>query len=412
MPRALAVPVRQVVLRRWRRGQTVGDIAAALTLLPRTVRRLIHRYASRPADPQALAPHYAVCGRQRPWPNQQLFHDALTLRREHPAWGAGLIRVFLQDRWPNEPLPSVRTLQRWLHRAGLGPAPRGRRPKAARAQARRPHEVWQMDAVERIRLAGGQWACWLRLTDEYTGAILFTRVFAVERWAQVTAPDVQNALRQAFARWGRPRRLRVDNGAPWGSTGGLPSPLALWLLGLDVVVSWNRPRRPRDNAKVERTQGVSEQWTEPHTCADAQELQRRVNYLDRLQRERYPSIGGRSRLEAYPALARGGRIYSRAWEAKHWRLQRVLNQLTEYAVRRRVDRSGKVWLYDQGHWVGKARAGQDIYVTLDAETREWVMQDLDGKELRRQPARQLTSQRIRHLQVGRRGSHKAISGPT
>jgi hypothetical protein len=34
-----------------------------------------------------------------------------------------LIRVMLHRRHPNQPLPAVRTLQRWFQRADLSPAP-------------------------------------------------------------------------------------------------------------------------------------------------------------------------------------------------------------------------------------------------------------------------------------------------
>jgi Homeodomain-like domain len=401
MPRALAVPLRQVLLRRWRRGQSVPEIAAVLGLPARTVRHLIRQFrqGSTPAD--ALAPQYPRCGRRRSWPNQLLVEHALNLRRHHPHWGAGLIRVFLKQRWRRQPLPTERTLQRWFHRAGLGPAARGRRPKGIRRRADEPHDVWQMDAVEQIRLGSGQRVSWLRLCDEYTGAMLYSKVFPVGRWSQVGGRAVQEQLRQAFTRWGRPRRLRVDNGAPWGSAGDLPTPLALWVLGLDVALTWNRPRRPRDNAVVERSQGVSQRWVEPHTCADAQELQRRLDRMDGIQRDQYPSKGGQSRTHAYPRLAHARRDYSSRWEARHWSLPRILESLSEYAVVRRVDRCGKVWLYDRSYAVGKAWAEHEVYVTLDAETREWSFQDATGHEIRRQPARQLTRANVRTLQIGR-----------
>ncbi len=128
----------------------VADIAAAVDLPARTVRHLIRRLRQAPAA-ETLAPAYEHCGWQRSWPNQELYHDAVELRRQHAAWGAGLIRVILQEHWPQQPLPSTRTLQRWFARAGLGPAPKGRQPHSHQ-RARRPHEVWQMDAVEQLHL--------------------------------------------------------------------------------------------------------------------------------------------------------------------------------------------------------------------------------------------------------------------
>jgi hypothetical protein len=88
-----------------------------------------------------------------------------------------------------EALPAARTLQRWFAKAGLGPAPQGRRPKTVKKwRATRPHETWQVDAAEDIPLADGTRTSWLRIADEFTGAVLKTVVFpprAVEHGAGV-----------------------------------------------------------------------------------------------------------------------------------------------------------------------------------------------------------------------------------
>ena len=83
-----------------------------------------------------------------------MIRAALRLRREHPTWGAGLIRVHLLQAVTGRPVPSERAIQRWLAKAGLGPAPRGRRPRVDTARAASPHETWQMDAKEKIRIQG------------------------------------------------------------------------------------------------------------------------------------------------------------------------------------------------------------------------------------------------------------------
>jgi hypothetical protein len=89
-----------------------------------------------------------------------------------------------------------------------------------------------MDAVEQIRRADGRWVCWLTLTDEASGAVLAAMLFPHRYWQHVPAIQVQDALRRVFARWGRPDRVRVDNGPPWGSREDLPTAFALWLIGL------------------------------------------------------------------------------------------------------------------------------------------------------------------------------------
>ena len=101
----------------------------------------------------------------------------MSLRQEHPTWGAGLIRVQLLLESPGRPVPSERTLQRWFVRAGLSPAPAGRPPRTRLDRATPPHETWQMDAKEHIRIKTREEVSWLRLIDECSGAVLWTAVF-------------------------------------------------------------------------------------------------------------------------------------------------------------------------------------------------------------------------------------------
>jgi hypothetical protein len=103
------------------------------------------------------------------------------LRREHPTWGAELIRVHLCQQLGGDAVPATRTLQRWLLKADLAPAPSGRRPKPNSARATQPHQTWQMDAKERIEICSKQQVSWLRLIDECSGAVLSTVVFPPRR---------------------------------------------------------------------------------------------------------------------------------------------------------------------------------------------------------------------------------------
>jgi hypothetical protein len=208
-------------------------------------------------------------------------------------------------------------------------------------------------------------------------------------------------LRRAFTDWGRPARIRVDNGTPWGATGGLPTALALWLIGLGVGMIWNPPRTPRRNGVVERSQDVGQDWAEPGTCATAAQLQQRLDEFDQIQREEYPAIGGRSRRAAYPGLSDLGRRYDPEHEASEWELGRVLSWLSDLTVARRVDVNGKVSVYDRCHWVGRTHVGRSVWVTMDPETTEWVIMDENGGVLKRAAATELTAEGICRLSVSR-----------
>jgi transposase len=169
------IPLRHAILRRWHKGQSVATIAQALGVVPRTVRHLVRRF--RHEGDAAVAPSYHRAETPEPRGSRELFQTAVKLRQQHPTWGAGLIRVILRRDGASSSPPAERTLQRWFRRDGLAPAPAGRRPAASAQRAQAPHEVWQMDAKEQIRLASGERVSWLRIVDECSGAVLWTAVF-------------------------------------------------------------------------------------------------------------------------------------------------------------------------------------------------------------------------------------------
>jgi transposase InsO family protein len=223
------------------------------------------------------------------------------------------------------------------------------------------------------------------------------------RWSQVPPTATQAQLRLAFARWGRPERLRVDNGTPWGAArGDLPTDLGLWLVGLGVGLDYNPPRRPQDNGVVERSQGTAKRWAEPRACDTPDQLRRRLGEMDEIQRGEYPSVGGRSRLEAYPGLAQSGRVYTPAWEESNWNLEAVATHLAGYAGRRRVGASGSISVYNRDLYVGVVHRSKFVHLMFDPVAREWVMSDDEGRQLSRQAAPEITRERVQGMAVTNR----------
>lgn len=131
--------------------------------------------------------------------------------------------------------------------------------------------------------------------------------------------------------------------------------------------------------------------------------------MDRIQREVYPSIQGKSRWEAFSSLQQIPRPYSKAWEKRHWDLELVLAHMAEYNAVRRVDSKGQVSIYRRSHYVGKAHHGQDIYVFLDPIDREWVFATSQGTQLCRKIAKEITRETIIKLQVLHRHDRKTCT---
>ncbi len=375
------------------------DIVSQFPVSLRTVQRLFARFEQR--GDVGIAPDYDHCGKQQAeQTTPELVEHICQTRREHRRWGTEMIRLELEEFYDS--LPGARTMRRHLRNAGLEPAPAGRIPTAEHprvSRAQRPHQGWQTDASEELHLKGNQRACWLRVVDECSGAFLKTLVFPAARWEHVDRHAIQCGLRQIFSCWGLPERLRVDNGYPWGSSGEFPPEMALWLIGLGIDMVWIPPACPQQNGVVERAQGTGQNWAEPETCGQREELQQRCDDLDRLQRERYPYRDGRSRWEVYPALKHTGRKYRRREERSAWDVSKVWAVLAQQVVQRQVDCSGSISLYNRTRYVGKQYIGKLVYVSLDPSGPTWVLADETGNELRTHAADELAAERIRSLSV-------------
>jgi hypothetical protein len=364
---------------------------------------LFDRFARRGAD--GIDPDYRRCGQDQPGRTAaERVEQVCQTRREHPRWGSEMIRLELDGA--DAVLPCARTIRRHLQNAGLQPAPAGRRPSSYPRvpRAEQPHQGWQIDASEELRLQSGVKVCWLRVVDEASGAFLKTLVFPCARWENVDRHQIQDGVRRVFSLWGLPGRLKTDNGYPWGCSSDLPPEMALWLIGLGLELLWIPPGCPQHNGVVERGQDTGQDWCEPWSCRDSRELQRRCDAMDQRQRQRYPYRDGRSRGEVYPTLAHSGRPYSVGGERSQWDVSRVWQELAKRVVKRQVDCTGSVSVYNRGRYVGKRYIGTQVYVSLDPTGPTWVIADEQGRQLRTHAAEELAAERVRSLTVTARKS--------
>lgn len=174
MPRAIAVPIREQIVKLKQQGKSYREIADELAQSRDSVRKIWRRYQKQ-GEPSLLA-GYERCGNKARQFEKLIWRSACYLKRLHPSWGAGFIRVKLSQRWPDKTLPHVRTLQRWFSQAGIATA--SEQPKRARRQrAQVVHQCWQVDAVCEQALGNGSKACWLSAVDEASGAVLASTAF-------------------------------------------------------------------------------------------------------------------------------------------------------------------------------------------------------------------------------------------
>lgn len=235
----------------------------------------------------------------------------------------------------------------------------------------------------------------------------YRRSFPPSVWNQVPPSTVQAQFRHVFIRWGRPERLRLDNGLPWANWNDLPMALALWLVGLGVDLIFNPPRQPQYNGVVEKSQDTGQRWCEAHTCSTVAQLQARLDAMDRLQREDYPSLQGRSRIQVFPALRHPSRPYTVAWERRHWELRRAQEYLAGFVAVRQANKQGQVSIYARRVSVGARHRGQTVVVQYDPDGQAWLLSDAEGRLLREVAAPEICRERILAVDVSAKGTGDA-----
>ena len=116
-----------------------------------------------------------------------------------------------------------------------------------------------------------------------------------------------------------------------------------------------------------------------------------------------------SRAEAYPSLHHSGRPYLPRNEGRTWDLSRVDQVLSELTLYRRANARGAIWLYGEGRNLGRPHRGKEVRVRFDAGSRQWIVTDLQGEDLKRLPAPELSRERILALKVGQSHSRGQLS---
>jgi hypothetical protein len=99
-----------------------------------------------------------------------------------------------------------------------------------------------------------------RRCEPLTVRDLFSRfILAVVLLPNQSDVAVRRAFKQVFRRYGLPKTIRVDNGAPFGGKGALGlSRLSVWWLRLGIAVEFIRRAHPQDNGGHEQMHRVLE----------------------------------------------------------------------------------------------------------------------------------------------------------
>jgi Homeodomain-like domain len=176
VPTATPTRIRQVIVEQRETGASYASIGRALGMPYITVRKVYQHYQKT----GRLEASYEKSVQQTVRSPEAIYQKAIELKAAHRGWGAGLIWVELADLFEESHLPSLRTLQRWFHRAGVVRRQPSKLQNITIQRGSRVHEVWALDAKEQIQLGDGNYVSWLTISDESSGAVLSVRLFPPE----------------------------------------------------------------------------------------------------------------------------------------------------------------------------------------------------------------------------------------
>jgi transposase InsO family protein len=239
----------RAVLEVMEEGLPVTEVARRHGVARQTVHEWLARYAEGGLGGLAdRSSRPASCPHQMPAPVEARI---VSMRRDHPGWGPSRI-VWELERAGVTPLPGRSAVYRALIRHGLvDPKKRKRRREDYRRWERgRAMDLWQMDVMGRVHLAGGMEVKIVTGIDDHSRFVVCAK--AVLR---ATARPVCLALTEALRRHGIPEQILTGNGKVFTARFGRgPGPVMFDRIcqGNGIKHLLTKPYSPTTTGKVER----------------------------------------------------------------------------------------------------------------------------------------------------------------
>jgi transposase InsO family protein len=294
-------------------------------------------------------------------------------RKAHPGWGPKKLQRLLQRTFPGaKRVPAVSTLGLWLAQSNLvGKRKRRTRPGPVLPWpglrvARHCNEVWSVDFKGWFRTGDGRRCEPLTVRDVQSRFVL--AVVVLPNQSEVA---VHQALLRVFRRYGLPKAMRVDNGAPFGGKGALGlSRLSVWWLRLGIAVEFIRRAHPQDNGAHEQMHRVLKADTAAPPAHTLRAQKRRIGAWIGCYNAERPHEALAQQVPAHfyrPSPRRMPRRLKKAKYPRSWKVRRVRNR-------------GHIKWQGRQRFVGRAFVGElvGLKTMADASHEVYLDQHLIG----------------------------------
>jgi putative transposase len=214
-----------------------------------------------------------------PWAaDPELIEEAVRIRysRTRPL-GARKVRNQLVERFPDQEIPSKRTLHNHFVRRGLVQKRRRSRkrphPGKPTAPFDAPNSVWSADFKGQFKTKDGIYCYPLTVQDGFSRYLLSCQGLPGTRFV-----ETKRVFTRLFHEYGLPTRIRTDNGVPFASMAlGRLSQLSVWWIKLGILPDLIEPASPQQNGRHERMHKTLKEDTTIPPAGNRSAQQRRFN---------------------------------------------------------------------------------------------------------------------------------------
>lgn len=211
--------------------------------------------------------------------------EVLRIREDsNNAWGGRKI-AHVMDSEGASSVPSASTITAILKRHGKLEQNASEHPGPyQRFERAQPNELWQMDFKGDFALSRGRRCYPLTVIDDHSRYALCAQACDNEQDG-----PTRERLKAVFRRYGLPDAMLMDNGSPWGTSGGGRfTAFGVWLLRLGIRVTHGRPYHPQTQGKDERMHRTMKAEIALDRLVDLEDCQRAFDQWRHVYNHRRP----------------------------------------------------------------------------------------------------------------------------
>ena len=181
--------------------------------------------------------------------------ELIRIKIAHRAWGPKKIRVIYAKSYPDKAVPSLSSVKRILKKAGLVEKRKIRKPASSdcprlqqQIQASMPNDVWCIDFK-------GWWKSNGEICEPFTVRDKFSRkILCAQLMTSKSSEAVRAVMTSLFQKYGLPKAIHSDNGAPFAAPNGLLNLtcLSAWWITLGIMPDRSLKGVPGQNGSLER----------------------------------------------------------------------------------------------------------------------------------------------------------------